>query len=126
MKLQNSIAIVTGGSRGIGRAIATEFANEGAKVIVNYLRSDAAAKKLESELKGKGLDVSLFKADISKDEDVKKLINYAVDTYGSIDILVNNAGIVSDKNWDQKTVEEWNNLLNTRLETNRLMLREWI
>src|SRR5690606_31638187 len=104
----------------------TEFANEGAKVIVNYLRSDAAAKKLESELKGKGLDVSLFKADISKDEDVKKLINYAVDTYGSIDILVNNAGIVSDKNWDQKTVEEWNNLLNTRLETNRLMLREWI
>lgn len=126
MKLQNKVAIVTGASRGIGKAIATEFAKEGAKVVINYLKSDDEAKKIEKELKSQGHEASVFKADISKEEDVKKLIDFTVDTYGGIDILVNNAGIVSDKNWDQKTVEEWNNLLNTRLETNRLMLREWI
>lgn len=126
MKLQNKVAIVTGASRGIGKAIATEFAKEGAKVVINYLKSDDEAKKIEKELKSQGHEASVFKADISKEEDVKKLIDFTVDTYGGIDILVNNAGIVSDKDWDQKTAEEWNNLLNTRLETNRLMLREWI
>lgn len=115
MKLQNKVAIVTGASRGIGKAIATEFAKEGAKVVINYLKSDDEAKKIEQELKSQGHEASVFKADISKEEDVKKLIDFTVDTYGGIDILVNNAGIVSDKDWDQKTAEEWNRLLNTNL-----------
>jgi len=115
MKLLNKVAIVTGSSRGIGRAIAKLFAENGAKVIVNYLNSEEVANQFVSELKGNGLIAESFKADISKELEVKQLINFAVDTFGGVDILVNNAGIVSDKEWNQKTVEEWQRLLNTNL-----------
>lgn len=115
MQLKDRVAVITGASRGIGRAIATEFAKAGAKVVINYAKTDATAKELEAELTNAGLTAAIFKADISKEEEVKALIDFTVSTYGGIDILVNNAGIVSDKEWDNKTVEEWNLLLSTNL-----------
>ncbi len=106
------IAIVTGGTRGIGRAIVYEFCKKGIKVVFNYRASDEKAKEIKEELKDK---VEIFKGDVSKREDVKKLINFTLEKFGTIDILVNNAGISQEKMFIDLTDEDWNNMINTNL-----------
>lgn len=106
------IAIVTGGTRGIGRAIVYEFCKKGIKVVLNYRASDEKAKEIKEELKDK---VEIFKGDVSKREDVKKLINFTLEKFGTIDILVNNAGISQEKMFIDLTDEDWNNMINTNL-----------
>jgi 3-oxoacyl-[acyl-carrier protein] reductase len=115
MKLKEKVVIVTGASRGIGKAIAEAFAKSGARVVINYLSSEKEASSLVTELKKQNPQVEKFKADISKEEEVKELIDFTVKQFGGIDILVNNAGIVSDKEWNEKTVEEWERLMRTNL-----------
>lgn len=115
MKLDDQVAVVTGASRGIGAAIASEMAAAGAKVIINYSQSADHAEKVKSAIISTGGTAEIFQADVSHEEDVKALINFAVEKFGQLDILVNNAGIVSDKDWNQKTVEEWHKLLSTNL-----------
>lgn len=115
MKLLDRVAIVTGASRGIGKAIAEVLSKNGAKVVVNYSTSKEAAESIVNELVKGGLQAVKFKADISKEEGVKALVDFSVKTFGGLDILVNNAGIVSDKEWSEKTVEEWSKLFNTNL-----------
>lgn len=88
--------IVTGGSRGIGRAIAIEFGKKGANVVINYVSSDAEAEKVAEEIKSLGGNAILVKGDVSSFEEGKKLIDETVKVFGTIDILINNAGITKD------------------------------
>lgn len=108
--------IITGGSRGIGKAISTRFAKEGYNIVINYLSNDDAANKLRDELISKyNVDVLLVKGDVLNDDDVKDLINRTIDKFSSINILVNNAGIAIDKPFLDKTSEDFKNVLNTNL-----------
>jgi len=88
--------VVTGGSRGIGRAIAIEFGKKGANVVINYVSSDAEAEKVAEEIKSLGGNAILVKGDISSFEEGKKLIDETVKVFGTIVILINNAGITKD------------------------------
>ena len=87
------VAIVTGASRGIGREIARELAHKGIKVIANYNKSESDAKKLQEELMQEKIYIDIFKADVSRREEGKALVKYALAKYGKIDILINNAGL---------------------------------
>lgn len=115
MKLQNKVALITGSSKGIGKAIALEFAKEGAKVVINYNNSKQEAEKLIEEIKNLGSEAIAIKADISNENEIKEMVNQTIDKYGHIDILVNNAGIVFDIPWTEKTVEQWNKTLGVNL-----------
>jgi 3-oxoacyl-[acyl-carrier protein] reductase len=99
MRLKGKVAIVTGSAKGIGRAIALEFAKEGASVIVNYSKSETAAEELAKKIGSKAIAV---KADVSNKEDAEKLIRDAIKKFGRLDILVNNAGHSSDSAWFAK------------------------
>lgn len=115
MKLQNKVALVTGASRGMGRAIALLFAQEGAKVVVNYLKSQEKAAQVVAEIKKAGSEAIAIKADVSDEAQVKQMVRQAVERLGKIDILVNNAGIVFDIPYMEKTVDQWNKTLGTNL-----------
>ncbi len=91
------VAIITGASRGIGRACAEKFAKYGIQVIANYNKSKEEAENLKEELKKQGVEIDIFKADVSKRAEVRDMINYAISKYKKIDILVNNARYNSNK-----------------------------
>jgi len=97
------IAIITGASRGIGRECAKKFAKENIKVIANYNKSEKAAKELQKELEEQGIQIDIVKADVSKKEEVKKMIEYVLGKYKKIDILINNA-----RNFSSKTIYRFN------------------
>ena len=96
MLLEGKVAIVTGGSRGIGKSICEAFIAQGATVCFTYLSSEEKARKLEEELSANGGTAKGFKSDASKFEDAEKLVADVVDAFGRIDVLVNNAGITKD------------------------------
>lgn len=118
------VAIVTGASKGIGREIAKELAQEGIQVIANYNKSEKEAKSLQEELAKKNIKLDIFKADVSKREEAKKLISYALEKYGKIDILINNAGISEYKLFTDETDEDWNRVINTNLYSAFIMSQE--
>ncbi|MBD9158683.1 MAG: glucose 1-dehydrogenase [Clostridiales bacterium] len=118
------VAIVTGASKGIGREIAKELAQEGIQVIANYNKSEKEAKSLQEELAKKNIKLDIFKADVSKREEAKKLISYAIEKYGKIDILINNAGISEYKLFTDETDEDWNRVINTNLYSAFIMSQE--
>lgn len=91
------IAVVTGASKGIGRACALRLAKDGTTVVVNYSHSDAEAAKTVEEIKAAGGDAVAYKADVSDLNQVKDMFKFVSDTYGRVDVLVNNAGIVRDE-----------------------------
>jgi 3-oxoacyl-[acyl-carrier protein] reductase len=93
MNFNDKIAVVTGAGQGIGKAIATRLANDGATVVINYRGHSEVANEFVSELTSKGLKASSFQADVSKDAERRGLVEHVVDTFGVIDILVNNAGV---------------------------------
>ena len=109
--------IVTGGSRGIGAAIVKELAEENYNIVLNYNNSDEAAKQIQNELKEKGINIEIFKADVSKREEVKELINFTLDRFKNIDVLVNNAGIAQEKSFMDITDEDWNRMLQVNLNS---------
>ena len=118
------VAIVTGASKGLGREIAKELAQEGIQVIANYNKSEKEAKSLQEELAKKNIKLDIFKADVSKREEAKKLISYALEKYGKIDILINNAGISEYKLFTDETDEDWNRVINTNLYSAFIMSQE--
>ena len=120
------IAIVTGASRGIGREIAKTLTRAGIQVVANYNKSEQKAKKLKEELKNENMDIDIFKADVSKREEAKALVNYTLNKYGRIDILINNAGISEYKIFTDETDEDWNNVINTNLYSAFVMAQEVI
>lgn len=96
MKMTDKIALVTGGSRGIGRSIVLKMASEGAKVAINYIGDDIEAKEVLEEVRSLGSDGMIVAGDVSKLEDVEAMVKDVVKTLGTIDVLVNNAGITRD------------------------------
>lgn len=95
MKLQDKVAIVTGAGSGMGRAISILYAEEGAKVVVSDINEEAAGATAET-IKANGGQAAVVAANVAKEEDIQRLIDTAVDTYGTLDILVNNAGIMDN------------------------------
>ncbi len=92
MQLENKVAVVTGSSAGIGKAIALAFAAEGAAVAVNYARNAEGAEEVVEKIEGDGGRALAVQADVSKPEDVRSLIQHAVQEFGRLDVMVNNAG----------------------------------
>ena len=109
------VALVTGASRGIGREIAKSLAKQNIKVIANYNNSEEKAIELKKELEAEGIEIDIVKADVSKREEIKNLVQYAIENYGKIDILINNAGISEYKLFTDETDEDWNKVINTNL-----------
>ncbi len=122
----NKIIIITGASRGIGREIAKELAEEGEKVIANYNKSEEAANNLKEELNKKNIEIDIVQADVSKREDAKRLTQYALKKYGRIDVLINNAGIAEYKLFTDETDEDWQKIMNTNLYSAFAMSQEVI
>ena len=120
------VAIITGSSRGIGREIAKRLARKGITVVANYNKSEEAAKELKQELEEEGIKIDIIKADVSKREDAKKLVEFTLNKYGKVDILINNAGISEYKLFTDETDEDWNKIINTNLYSAFAMSQEVI
>lgn len=115
LKLKNKCAIVTGGSRGVGKGIALALAKEGAYVVVNYNKSEKSSKEVVDEIIKNGGRALSVKADLGNPQDCINLINEAEKEFGSVDILINNAGIWP-KNWIQDiTLDEWKKTIDVNL-----------
>lgn len=115
-KLEGKSAVVTGGSRGIGRGVALAFASEGANVVVNYVSNDKAAKEVVAEIEKRGAKALAVKADVGKKVDAENLIDSAVNEFGSIDILVNNAAINRDGFIHKISEEDWDAVMETNVK----------
>lgn len=113
--MSEKLALVTGGSRGIGKACALELAKAGYDVIINYAGNKEAANKTVEEIKELGVDAQAYKFDISDNEATVTAINEIIEKYGKIDILVNNAGITRDGLFMRMSKENWDAVINTNL-----------
>lgn len=116
MKLANKIAVVTGSSQGIGRAIAERFAQEGADVVINYNRTPGGAEEALRNVEASGRRGLIVKADLSKTTEVRKLVATAIEHFGRLDILVNNAGIETHAPFWEVTEEDYDRVLNVNLK----------
>lgn len=116
MELKGKNALVTGGSRGIGRAIALELAKEGANIVINYTNNDKAAEKTVAEIEDLGVKAIAIKANVSNEEDVFNMVKQVKEEFGIIDILVNNAGITRDNLLIRMKVEDWEKVLDINLK----------
>ena len=118
MRLQGRVAVVTGGATGIGRSVCEIFAREGARVIVNYNSSADSADKVVEGIAKRGGEAIAFQASVTKEPEVKTLLDAAIERYGKLDILVNNAGwskLTPHHQLDDLTEEIWDRTLNTNL-----------
>ena len=116
-RLDEQVAIVTGASRGIGRAVAKELADYGAAVVVNYFQSQEPAEALVTEITGGGGKAIAVRANVGEPDDAQALAKRALDEFGRIDILVNNAGVNRDRSLRRMSTEEWQEVINTDLNS---------
>jgi acetoacetyl-CoA reductase len=116
-KLDSKIALVTGGSRGIGKAIALELAKAGAKIALNYRSSAAEAQSVADEIKALGGDAFVAQGDVGDSAQARNLVKQVLAHYGTIDILVNNAGITRDMFFKKLTDEAWHEVIKTNLDS---------
>jgi len=107
MRFKDKVVLITGSSRGVGRATALEFAKEGATVVVNYSNSEDKANSLITEIESLGSKAIAIKCDVSDENQVKSMIDEVITKFGKLDILVNNAAVVFDVPLFEKTVDEW-------------------
>lgn len=114
-KTNNKTILITGASRGLGRAIAKKFSQNNYNVIINYNNSEKEALELQKELEKNNVKTIIIKADITKENEVKKMIDETIKTFKKIDVLVNNAGIAIDTTIEDKTVENFQKIINTNL-----------
>jgi len=115
--LEGAVVVVTGASRGIGRAIAEELAHDGAKVVVNYLKSKEAAEDLVAKLQQDGCEAVAFQADVSDAAQAANLIEETVKRFDRIDVLVNNAGKNVDRTMKNLTTEDWDQVIQSDLNS---------
>jgi 3-oxoacyl-[acyl-carrier protein] reductase len=120
---EGRVAIVTGGGRGIGRAVALRLANEGADVAISYRSNDEAAEGAAEEARAAGVRCAIFKGDIASPDDVQALVKGVNDAFGRIDILVNNAGLTRDNLMMRMKEEEFDEVINTNLKGTYLCTR---
>lgn len=116
-QLNERVAVVTGSSRGIGRAIAIELASRGAKVVINYNSNSAAADEVVNQIVEAGGEAIAVQANVADFEQAEMLIKTAIDTYGQVDILVNNAGITRDGLIARLKEDEWDAVIGTNLKS---------
>ncbi len=116
-KLDGKVALVTGSSRGIGRAIAVLLAKEGAKVGVNYHSDETGAQDVANEIASFGGTAMLFQADVSVSDEARGMVKRIVDTWGRLDVLVNNAGITRDRSMRKLTDYDWTTVIGTNLNS---------
>ena len=117
MDLTNRVALVTGSGRGIGYAIAIKLAEVGATVVINDVGDPEPANSVVEEIKGMGRSASAIMADVSKADDVNRMVEEARDTYGQIDILVNNAGIARDQLLLRMSEDDWDKVIEVNLKS---------
>lgn len=122
----SKVIIITGASRGIGREMAKYLAKQGNTIIANYNRSEDRAKQLQEELKKDNIEIDIYKADVSKREECKKLADYTINKYKKIDVLINNAGISVWGPFTDLKDEEIKNILDTNLYSAIAMTQETI
>ncbi|HHT38731.1 MAG TPA: 3-oxoacyl-ACP reductase FabG [Mollicutes bacterium] len=116
MDFKGKIALVTGSSRGIGKATIIELASKGCNVIINYVNGEKEAEELKKYVNNKfNIDVMVIKADVSNEEEVKEMIDKIITKFNKIDILVNNAGIAIDNGFHEKTIDEFKKVLDVNL-----------
>jgi acetoacetyl-CoA reductase len=115
--LREKVAIVTGSSRGLGRAIARELASHGAHVAINYYRSREQAEQLLCELRENGCDAICIQAGVAHPDEMKRLIECTVAHFGGLDIMVNNAGVNRDRTLRRMSIEEWREVITTDLDS---------
>jgi len=113
---EGRVAVVTGGGRGIGRAVAVRLAKEGAQVAISYRSNDAAAEEAADEVRGAGVRCELFKGDVAEPDDVKALFGGVTEAFGRVDIVVNNAGITRDNLMMRMKEGEFDEVLRTNLK----------
>jgi NAD(P)-dependent dehydrogenase (short-subunit alcohol dehydrogenase family) len=114
-RVEGKTALVTGASRGIGRAIAVELAREGAQVAVNYATSDAKAQEVAQEIRDFGGTCHLIKANLGVAREARAMVAEAAERFGHLDVLVNNAGITKDSLLPRMTDEQWTEVIQTNL-----------
>ncbi|MFO7616962.1 MAG: 3-oxoacyl-[acyl-carrier-protein] reductase [Bacteroidales bacterium] len=115
--LEGKTALITGASRGIGKAVALKFAEEGANLILTDLFYDEPAKALEEQLNGMGIKARMYASDASQFADAHKVVEEALKEFGQIDVLVNNAGITRDTLLMRMTEEQWDLVINVNLKS---------
>ena len=115
--LEGKVALITGGSRGIGRAIAFELAERGAEIAINYRTSFSAAEEVRDAIRESGGECELFQGDVSDREHARRLINEVSDHFRHIDVLVNNAGITRDRSIRKMTDDDWADVISTNLNS---------
>lgn len=114
--LDDQVAVITGGSRGIGRAVASELARHGAKVIINYAGNHTAAEEVVAAIREAGGEALALQGNVSQMDDAEQLMAFALKSYGKIDILVNNAGITRDQLVMRMKDSDWDDVINTNLK----------
>jgi 3-oxoacyl-[acyl-carrier protein] reductase len=117
LSLENRVAIVTGASRGIGRAVALELARRGAAVVINYKSSPEAAEQALQAILAEGGRAATFQADVANSAQAQNLVKFATDTFGNLDILVNNAGITRDMVIMMMPESDWDAVIETNLKS---------
>jgi acetoacetyl-CoA reductase len=115
--LKNKVAIVTGGSRGIGAEISLELAKQGVKIVINYNSQKEQADKVVAEIVELGGEAYAVQADVSNSQDAAKLVTEAVNHFGGVDILVNNAGITRDSTFKKLSEEDWRKVIDVNLNS---------
>ena len=120
MKLKDKVALITGGSLGLGKATALLFAKEGANVVITG-RTEKTLQETVAEAKEQGLDIDYLVSDVSKEDDCKKAVDYTVDKYGKVDILFNNAGILPLGNTHETATQEWDKVFDINVKGTFLM-----
>jgi acetoacetyl-CoA reductase len=116
-ELNNKVAIVTGGSRGIGAAISMELAKNGVKIVINYNSKKEIADKMVADIKEIGGEAYAVQADVSNSKDAENLVKEAVNQFGRVDILVNNAGITRDRTFKKLSEEDWRKVIDVNLNS---------
>src|SRR5215510_7779126 len=114
---ENKVAVVTGGSRGIGRAVALELAAQGAAVVVNYNKSSEAADEVVKKIQEAGGKAASFQADVSDFKQAEALVKFAIESFGDLSILVNNAGITRDQLIMMMPESDWDAVINGNLKS---------